>query len=309
MSAETVTVSFKKIIDRRGDAVKLDLGEKTPVLFALQRISLDKASSTVTAPEDLMAEKVAEARGTAGRPSGMLQVGYARVSIEDPSLNVQVGALRRAGCELIYTDTLEPGRTSRPGLRKARKILRKGDALVVCRLDRLVGTVRTLVLFINELAEEGVHFRSLSEAIDTTAPNSHFFFDMISLLAQMEHELAAEAERILKAGQGAIKKRSVLAGRGRSITQGQIASAKQLLTSGMSSEKYRKIWVYPHRRSIAIFRLQALRRIRKEETKGKLTASRVAGNAESHDLCAETGRRRRISDRPLRLPAFPGRLR
>ena len=195
MSAETVTVSFKKIVYRRDEAVKLDLGEKMPVWFPLQSISLNEASTTVTVPEDLMAEKIVEAQGMAGPHGGRLQIGYARATTEDPSLNVQLGALRRAGCTLIFTDTVSAGSQQRHGLRKARTLLREGDVLVVWRLDRLVGTVKTLVHLITEIAEEGVHFRSLSDAIDTMTPSGHFFFDMIFLLAQMERELIAEAEQ------------------------------------------------------------------------------------------------------------------
>ena len=142
-----------------------------------------------------MAEKIAEARGIAGPHGGRLQIGYARATAGDPSLNVQLGALRRAGCELVFTDTVSAGNQQRPSLRKARSFLRRGDVLVVWRLDRLVGTVKTLVHLLSELIEEGVHFRSVSEAIDTTAPNGRFFFDMIILLAQMERDLIAEAEQ------------------------------------------------------------------------------------------------------------------
>jgi DNA invertase Pin-like site-specific DNA recombinase len=149
---------------------------------------------------------------------------------------VQLGALRRAGCELVYTDEVSAGKHQRPGLRQARSLLRKGDVLVVWRLDRLACSVKTLVHVMSELAEEGVHFRSVSEALDTMAPSGQFFFDMIFLLAQMERALIAEAEQT-KARQDAEGKRPWAEGRKRRMTRGQIESAKQLLMGGMSASK------------------------------------------------------------------------
>ena len=146
-------------------------------------------------------------------------IGYARVSTEDQSLDLQLDALRQAGCERVYTDKASAARTPRPGLSEARSQLREGDVLVVWKLDRLGRSVKGLVDFVGELAEEDVQFRSLTDGIDTTTPHGRFFFHMMASLAQMERELIAERT---KAGLDAARKRGRMVGRKRRMTPGKI---------------------------------------------------------------------------------------
>ena len=158
-------------------------------------------------------------------------IGYARVSTEDQSLDLQLDALRQAGCERVFTDKASAAKTHRPGLSEAQSHLRAGDLLVVWKLDRLGRSVKGLVDLVEELDQQGVQFRSLTDGIDTTTPHGRFFFHMMASLAQMERELTAERT---KAGLDAARRRGRMVGRKRRMTPSKIESAKQLLGGGMS---------------------------------------------------------------------------
>jgi DNA invertase Pin-like site-specific DNA recombinase len=158
-------------------------------------------------------------------------IGYARVSTEDQSLDLQLDALRQAGCERVFTDKASAAKTHRPGLSEAQSHLRAGDLLVVWKLDRLGRSVKGLVNLVGELDQQGVQFRSLTDGIDTTTPHGRFFFHMMASLAQMERELTAERT---KAGLDAARRRGRMVGRKRRMTPSKIESAKQLLGGGMS---------------------------------------------------------------------------
>ena len=95
-------------------------------------------------------------------------LGYARVSTTDQHPQLQVDALERAGCYRVFTETASGARTDRPTLEQVLDQLRPGDTLVVWKLDRLGRSLRHLVDTITSLAERGIGFRSLQEAIDTT---------------------------------------------------------------------------------------------------------------------------------------------
>jgi DNA invertase Pin-like site-specific DNA recombinase len=157
-------------------------------------------------------------------------IGYARVSTDDQSLDLQLDALNQAGCERVFTDKASGAKKNRLGLTEALSHLREGDVLAIWKLDRLGRTVKGLVDFVGELAEREVQFRSLTDGIDTTTPTGRFFFHVMASLAQMERELIAERT---KAGLDAARKRGRLVGRKRSMTPSKIESAKQLLSTGM----------------------------------------------------------------------------
>lgn len=72
-------------------------------------------------------------------------IGYARVSTQDQNLELQLAALKQAGCKKILDDKLSGSRAERPGLAKAIEMLRKGDTLIVWKLDRLGRSVKHLV--------------------------------------------------------------------------------------------------------------------------------------------------------------------
>jgi DNA invertase Pin-like site-specific DNA recombinase len=97
-------------------------------------------------------------------------VGYARVSTNEPDSAAQVAALKVAGCERIYRENASGGRWDRPELQRLLDQVRKGDVLVVWKLDRLSRSLRDVLMLMERLAEAKAGFRSLTEAIDTTSP-------------------------------------------------------------------------------------------------------------------------------------------
>src|SRR3712207_5435815 len=115
-------------------------------------------------------------------------IGYARVSTHDQTLDLQLDALRQAGCEQFFTDTVSGGAVERQGLEDAYSHLRKGDTLVVWRLDRLGRSLRHLIQTITELHSQGIGFRSLTEQIDTTTSGGKLVFHLFGALAERSEE-------------------------------------------------------------------------------------------------------------------------
>ncbi len=157
-------------------------------------------------------------------------IGYARVSTQDQNLELQRKALIDAGCEKIFDDKVSGSRTERPGLAQALGILRDGDTLVVWKLDRLGRSVKHLVDLVGELAELGVHFRSLTDSIDTSTASGRFFFHVMASLAEMERGLTVERTR---AGLEVARELGRVGGRRRKMTDSKLESARRLLAGGV----------------------------------------------------------------------------
>lgn len=157
------------------------------------------------------------------------RIGYARVSTRDQNLDLQRNALRTAGCDRVYEDTISGTRTVRPGLALAMDQLRDGDTLVVWKLDRLGRSVKDLLDFAGGLHDQGIGFVSLTDAIDTTTTSGRFFFHVMASLAQMERELMIERTQ---AGLQAARKQGRVGGRKRIMTDAKIRSAQKLLRQG-----------------------------------------------------------------------------
>lgn len=157
-------------------------------------------------------------------------IGYARVSTQDQNLDLQTDALTKAGCKKVFDDKVSGRRAERPGLIKALEMLREGDTLVVWKLDRLGRSVKHLVELVGELHQQGVHFKSLTDAIDTGTPSGRFFFHVMASLAEMERELTVERTR---AGLEVARQLGRTGGRKRQMTDSKIESAKKLLANGV----------------------------------------------------------------------------
>ena len=121
-----------------------------------------------------------------------MQIGYARVSTEEQTLNLQLDALKTAGCDQVFTDRVSGAKAERPGLANALGHLRSGDTLVVWRLDRLGRSLPHLIETITALADRGVSFKSLTESIDTTNTGGRLIFHIFGALAEFERDLIRE---------------------------------------------------------------------------------------------------------------------
>ena len=122
-------------------------------------------------------------------------VGYARVSTQDQSPELQLDALRQAGCEKVFTEQASGAQRDRPELRAALDYMRGGDSLVVWRLDRLARSLKQLIETVEELDERKVGFRSLTESIDTTTNGGRLIFHIFGALAEFERTIIGERTR------------------------------------------------------------------------------------------------------------------
>ncbi|HEY7351052.1 MAG TPA: recombinase family protein [Ktedonobacterales bacterium] len=118
--------------------------------------------------------------------------GYARVSTQDQTLDLQQDALTVAGCTRIFTDTMSGAKAERTGLAEAFDHLRAGDTLVVWRLDRLGRTLKDLIDLVARLEREGIAFKSLTEQLDTTPPTGTLIFHLFGSLVEFKRALIRE---------------------------------------------------------------------------------------------------------------------
>src|SRR5437870_5635697 len=119
-------------------------------------------------------------------------LGYARVSTSDQNPDLQLDALKGAGCFRVFVDRASGALDERPELTKALDQLRPGDTLVVWKLDRLGRSLRHLIDTVAELQRRDVGFRSLQESIDTTTPGGKLVFHIFGALAEFERDIVRQ---------------------------------------------------------------------------------------------------------------------
>ena len=168
------------------------------------------------------------------RTSVFMKIGYARVSTQDQKLNLQTDALKKAGCEKIFTDTASGVKDNRIGLIEAIEFCRTGDSLVVWKLDRLGRSLKHLIETINLLHKKKVGFVSLQESIDTTTSGGKLIFHVFGALAEFEREIIRDRTR---AGLVSARARGRLGGRPPALNNRQIAMAKKLLADPNNNVK------------------------------------------------------------------------
>ena len=153
-------------------------------------------------------------------------IGYARVSTEDQNLDLQIDAMKEAGCDRIYEDKISGSKTERDGLDKALNSVREGDTLVVWKLDRLGRSLQHLITVVNKLKDGGVYFRSLKENLDTSSSTGKLIFHIFGALAEFERDIIRERTM---AGLAAARARGRVGGRPKIMDEGKIKLAKTLM--------------------------------------------------------------------------------
>jgi len=159
-------------------------------------------------------------------------IGYIRVSTSDQNLDLQLDALKQVGCDKIYRDVASGAKDNRVGLAEVLNYLRKGDTLVVWRLDRLGRSLRHLIDTINQIKEQGSYFRSLQESIDTSTSGGKLIFHIFGALAEFERDIIRDRT---KAGLEAARKRGRFGGRPKKMDDKKIALAKTLMADKSNS--------------------------------------------------------------------------
>lgn len=188
----------------------------------------------------------------------MARIGYARVSTVDQHSDLQTNALHAAGCDRIFEDNgVSGGQRRRSGLSSALKALRKGDVLVVWRLDRLGRSIRHLIKLIDDLNRRGICFLSLTENIDTSSVGGKLIFHIFAAIAEFEKSLIRE--RTI-AGIAAAKARGKYPGRRPSLNKVQCSDIRAAIDAGMSvRDVAREYNVHPRTVVRGIERLETAR--------------------------------------------------
>ena len=155
----------------------------------------------------------------------LMLIGYARISTQDQTLDLQKDALEKVGCQKIFTDIICGAITERKGLDDAIQFAREGDTLIVWKLDRLGRSLKHLIETITDLNNGKIGFKSLTENIDSTTSGGKLIFHIFGALAEFERDIIRERTR---AGLVAARARGRLGGRPKLLDQNKVEIAKQL---------------------------------------------------------------------------------
>ena len=118
-----------------------------------------------------------------------MKFGYIRVSKDEQNYALQIDALKREGCNRIYTEKLSGAAKTRPEFDKMREQVRMGDEVVVWDIDRLGRTTLKLIMLVDEWNQKGIRFKSVTQPlIDTTTPHGEFIFQLFAILSQHERK-------------------------------------------------------------------------------------------------------------------------
>jgi DNA invertase Pin-like site-specific DNA recombinase len=150
--------------------------------------------------------------------------GYARVSSNGQDLTIQEETLRRAGCEVIRSEKVSgTTRDGRQELDTLLQFLRKGDTLMVTRIDRLARSIRDLQNIVHDLRQTGIILKATEQPIDTGTAAGKAFLDMLGVFSEFETNLRLERqlEGIAKA-----KEKGVYKGRKPNIDRNAIMTMK-----------------------------------------------------------------------------------
>lgn len=159
----------------------------------------------------------------------MALIGYARVSTKDQETRLQLDALQGAGVAKVFEEKASGAAADRPVLKACLSSLRKGDTLVVWRVDRVARSLKHLLAILEHLENVGAGIRSLSEPLDTSSPLGVFVLQSLGAVAQLERGMIRE--RVI-AGQVAAISRGQRHGRPRTLTPEQESAVRLMAGRG-----------------------------------------------------------------------------
>jgi len=157
------------------------------------------------------------------------RIGYSRVSTTDQNPDSQKDALNRAGVDQLFIERFTGTKASRPEWDQVKKILRKGDTLVVTRLDRLGRSSKDLLEIGDWLQSKGIELEAVEQPINTSTPEGRMFFTILAAFAQFERDLIVARTRD---GLAAARARGRTGGRKSALSPMQIDAVRNLYEGG-----------------------------------------------------------------------------
>jgi DNA invertase Pin-like site-specific DNA recombinase len=161
-----------------------------------------------------------------------MKFGYARVSTRDQNLSLQIDDLLANGCEKIFQEAASGANADHPELNRLLEQTRRGDVIIIWKLDRLGRSLKHLVALVSELLDKGVGLKSLNDPIDTTSSQGRLIFNIFASLAEFERDVIIERTQ---AGLKAARARGRKGGRPKGLTEAarrKAVAAKALYNEG-----------------------------------------------------------------------------
>lgn len=170
-----------------------------------------------------------------------MKIGYARVSTKEQQLDMQIEALKKAGCEKIFSEKLSGRLKNRPELDACLSFIRQGDILVVYKLDRLGRSLKNILTLLEEFQKKGILFTSLQDNISTEGATGQLMTNILGAFAQFERDLIVERTQD---GRRIAKEKGIKFGRKSTINKENIIkqeSCIKLYQTGIPIRKIQKI--------------------------------------------------------------------
>jgi len=162
-----------------------------------------------------------------------MKIGYARVSTKDQKAQMQVKALKEAGAKRIFVEKASGGRWNRKEFQAALDQLRKGDTLVVWKLDRLSRSLQDLLVILDRLNKGKIGFQSLTENLDSSTATGKAMMRMVGVFAEFERDLIRERTR---AGLEQARKEGRVGGRPPRLNEKQRREAMRMIKAGRKTK-------------------------------------------------------------------------
>ena len=190
------------------------------------------------------------------------QIGYARVSRADQNPQLQIDALKRAGCTKIFVDRMSGSQMDRPQLGAALEYLRPGDTLVLWKLDRAGRNTRGVLELVEDLTRRGVGLKSVTEQISTTGPMGTAIMTVMLAFGTLERDVLIERTH---AGLDAARAQGRVGGRPTVVSAHKLTAARALIRGGAT--------VTAAAKAVSVSRSSLYRGLAKEERSPRIVRS------------------------------------